>query len=121
MAAALLYDEKAGNLALHVRCYYDSARLRQRLDSRRSVRCITVNLTCRIDDYRPGFRPTRAFSAGLPVPALFRFTSASARWIASAARARAQHRSHGRPDTEERHQAIAKLLRDMAAHLRHRR
>src|ERR1700730_5889676 len=65
MAAALLDDEKAGNLALHVRCYYDSARLRQRLDSRRSVRCITVNLTCRIDDYRAGFDTDARVQRGL--------------------------------------------------------
>ena len=57
MAAALLGDKKAGDLALHLRCHDDAAGFRNRLHSRRSVRCITVNLTCRIHDDRAGFYP----------------------------------------------------------------
>ena len=87
VAAALLGDEQAGDLALHPRRDHDRARLGQRLHPRRDVRRIAVNLARRIDHHRPQFRcAMRAASAGLPEPAFLRFNSASARWIESAAR-----------------------------------
>jgi hypothetical protein len=53
----LLGDEQAGDLALHPCSDPNGPRLCQRLHSRRSVRRITVNLTCRIHDDRAGFDP----------------------------------------------------------------
>ena len=66
--------------------------------------------------------PMRALSAGLPEPAFLRFSSASARWIDE----RRPHRALGivllrHRIAEQRHQPVAELLGDMAAHLRHRR
>jgi hypothetical protein len=65
----------------------------------------------RITTTGPESIATRAASAGVPEPVFFRFNSASARWIASAARtARSASFSCAKP--------VAELL---AAHLRHRR
>ena len=50
MGAALLGDEKTSNLALHPRRHHDRAWLCERLNPRRSVRRITVNLARRIYD-----------------------------------------------------------------------
>jgi hypothetical protein len=58
----------------------------------------------------------RAASAGLPAPSFLRFNSASARWIESAARTA---RSASFSIAEQRHQSIAELLGDFAAHLCH--
>ena len=44
MAATLLGDEQAGDLALHPRCNHDRARLGQRLRTRRDVRHVAENL-----------------------------------------------------------------------------
>ena len=57
MAAALLGDKQAGDLALHPRCHDDRAWLRQRLHPRRNVGRIAVNLARRIDHDRSGFNP----------------------------------------------------------------
>ena len=51
MAAALLGDEQAGNLALHPRRYDDRAWLSQRLRSCRGVGCVPVNFASGIDHY----------------------------------------------------------------------
>jgi len=55
MAAALLGNEKTGDLVLHPRCHNDHAWLCQRLHPRRGVGRIAVNLARRIDHYRAGF------------------------------------------------------------------
>ena len=55
MAAALLGDEQAGDLALHTCSDPNGPRLCQRLQTGRSVGCISVNLTRRIDHYRTSF------------------------------------------------------------------
>ena len=55
MGAALLGDEKAGDLTLNPRCDQDTAGLAEPLHPRRSIGRIAVNLTRRIDHYRAGF------------------------------------------------------------------
>ena len=87
MGAALLGYEKTGDLTLHPRCHHDCAWLCERLDPSRGIRCIAVNLPGCIDHYRPDFDADRALSAGLRAPAFFWFSSTSALWIESAARA----------------------------------
>ena len=57
MAAALLGDKQANNLALHIRCHNDRTWLRQSLYARRKVGSIAINLTGRIDHDRSGFNP----------------------------------------------------------------
>ena len=84
MAAALLGDEKAGHLALHPPCDHDRARSANAC-ARRDF-ALAEYLARRIDHHRPRIdRYARA--AGFPVLAFLRFNPASARWIASAARA----------------------------------
>src|SRR5262249_23326192 len=98
--------------------YYDSARLRQRLHPRRCIGRIAVNLTRRVDHYRTSFNPdarverrlasTRVFAVDLRERALdgkggscCAFSVGLLRhWI-----------------TEQRHQPIAQLFGDVAAHL----
>ena len=88
VAAALLGDEQAGDLTLHPRRHHDRARLCQRLHPRRDVGRVAVNLARRIDHYRADFDPdARVRALACQQPAFLRFTSASARWIESAARA----------------------------------
>jgi hypothetical protein len=53
MAAVLLGDEQARDLALHPRRDHDRARLGQRLRTRRDVRHVAKDLTRRVDNYRP--------------------------------------------------------------------
>ena len=86
MTAALLGDEQAGDLTLHPRRDHDRARLGQRLRPRRDVRHVAENLARASTTTGPDSIAMRAASAGLPEPAFLRFNSASARWIASAAR-----------------------------------
>src|SRR5262249_49792136 len=57
-------------------------------------------------------------SAGLPVSAFLRFTSASARWVESAAAFGVVFLRHR--ITEKRHQTVAQFLGDVAAHFCHR-
>ena len=65
--------------------------------------------------------PIRAASSGLLVPAFLQFNSASARWIASAARAaRSASFSCATGYPNSAGQAVAKLLRHVPAHLGHR-
>ena len=87
MRAALFRDEQPGDLALHPRRDQNRARLGQRLHPRRDIGDVAVNLARRIHHRRTGFEPDAGGSSGLPVPAFLRFSSASARWIDSAARA----------------------------------
>jgi hypothetical protein len=122
MAAALLDDEETGDLTLHPRCHNDRTRLGQTLRSRRDVRYVAEYLACRIDHHRPsvdsdtrgkrGLAGTRVFAVQLGEPAL-----------------NSQRRPH-RPlgivllrqrVAEQRHQPVAELLGNMAAHFRHRR
>ena len=122
MAAALLGDEQTGDLALHPRRDHDRTRLGQRLRPRRYVRHVAENLARRIDHHRPSVdRDARG-----------------ERWLASAFvlavqlgeraldRERRPHRALGivllrHRIAEQRHQPVAELLGDLAAHLRHRR
>ena len=88
VAAALLGDEQAGDLALHPRRHHDRARLGQRLRPRRDVRRVAENLARRIDHHRPAFDPDARGERWLArASAFLRFNSASERWIARAARA----------------------------------
>ena len=120
--AALLRDKQACDLALHPRRDQDRARLGQRLHPRRNVGDVAINLARRIDHRRAGFEA----DAG------------DERWLAGAGilavqfsqraldRERRPRRALGvvlmrHRIAEQRHQPVAELLGDMAAHLRHRR
>ena len=88
MRAALFRHKQAGDLALHSRGDQHRARLGQRLHPRGNVGDVAVNLAGRIYHRRAGFEP----DAGAQAPACrcrrsCGSSSASARWIASAARA----------------------------------
>ena len=86
MRAALLGDEQAGDLALHPRRDQDRARLGQRLHPRGDVRRVAENLARRIDHHRPGFDADAGGKLWLADTRVLAVDSASARWIASAAR-----------------------------------
>jgi hypothetical protein len=87
MAAAFLNDKQTGDLLLHPRRHYDRAWFRLRLHPRRNVRCVTVNLARRIDHDRKNASAGKpALNARIGIETGPRFTSASARWIESAAR-----------------------------------
>ena len=86
VAAALLGDEQPGDLPLHPRRDHDRARLGQRLHARRDVGRVAENLARRIDHDRPGFNPDARGKLWLARAGVLALSSASARWIASAAR-----------------------------------
>ena len=122
MAAALLGDEQTGDLALHPRCHHDRAWLGQRLHPRRDVGRIAVNLARRIDHYRAGF------DADARVERRLARTGVLAVHLGERAldRERRPRRAFGvvllrHRIAEQRHQPVAELLGDVAAHLRHRR
>ena len=122
LAAALLGDEQAGDLALHPRRDHDRARLGQRLHPRRDVGRVAVNLARRIDHYRAGFDADaggerRLARAGvLAVQLGERALDRERRPRRALGIVLLRHRI-----AEQRHQPVAELLGDMAAHLRHRR
>ena len=122
VAAALLGDKQAGDLALHPRRHNDRAWLCQRLHSRRNVGRIAVNLARRIDHYRAGFDPDARVERRLAS------TGILAVHLGERAldRERGPRRAFGvvllrHRIAEQRHQPVAQLFGDVAAHLRHRR
>src|SRR5215472_11630761 len=66
MAAALLDDEQASDLALNLRCHQHCSRVCERLDPRRSVWCIAVNFPRRIDHHWAGFDTNARVERWLP-------------------------------------------------------
>ena len=122
VVAALLGDEQAGDLALHPRCHHDRAWLCQRLHPRRNVRRIAVNLARRIDHYRAGFDPDARVERRLASTGILAVHLGER----PLDRERGPRRAFGvvllrHRIAEQRHQPVAELLGDMAAHLRHRR
>ena len=120
--AALFRDEQAGDLALHPRRDQDRARLGQRLHPRRDVGDVAVNLARRIHHRRTGFE---ADAGGK-----FRLAGAGILAVQLGKRALDRQRRPRRAFgvvllrdriAEQRQEPVAELLRDMAAHLRHRR
>ena len=120
MAAALLGNKQANDLALHMRCHNDRTWLRQSLHARRNVGCIAINLTGRIDHNRAGFDPYPRVKRGLARSCI----------IAVHFGERALDRECGSRGafgvvllchriTEQRHEPVAQLFRDVAAHLRY--
>jgi hypothetical protein len=87
VAAALLSHEEARYLALHPRRDHDRARFGHNLRPRCDVRHVAENLACRVDHRRPGVDGDARGKRRLSSNAFLRFSSASGRWIASAARA----------------------------------
>ena len=120
--AALLGDEQAGDLALHPRRDQNRARLGQRLHPRRDVGDVAVNLARRIHHRRTGFETDagdelRLAGAGvLAVQLGQRALDRQRRPRRAFGIVLLRHRI-----AEQRHQPVAELLGDMAAHLRHRR
>ena len=120
--AALFGDEQAGDLALHPRRDQNRARLGERLHPRRDVGDVAVNLARRIDHRRTGFEP----DAG----GKLRLTGAGILAVQFGKRALDRERRPRRAlgvvlvrhrIAEQRHQPVAQLLGDMAAHLGDRR
>ena len=122
VGAALLGDKQTGDLALHSRRDHDRARLGQRLHPRRDIGDVAVNLARRIDHHRAGFDPDaggelRLAAAGiLAVQLGKRALDRQRRPRCAFGVVLLRHRI-----AEQRHQPVAELLGDMAAHLRHRR
>jgi hypothetical protein len=86
MAAALLGDEQASDLALHSGRNNDRTRLCQGLGPRRDVRYIAENLAARIEHHRAYVDGDPCGQSGLARAFVLAVQLASARWIASAAR-----------------------------------
>jgi hypothetical protein len=122
LRAALFRNKQASDLTLYPRRDQDRARLGQCLHTRRSVRRIAVNLSCRVDHYRAGFDTDARVE----------------RWLARAGvltvdfckRALDRERRPNRTFSvvflrdriaEQRHQPITQFFGDVAAHLRHGR
>ena len=121
VVAALLNDEKTGNLSLHTRCDKNCTWLGQRLDPSSDVGWIAVNLARRIDHYFASFNPYARVK----------------RWLAEN-RILAVHLGESALDrergprrafsvvflcywiTEQYHQSVAQPHGDMAAHLLYR-
>ena len=121
MRASLFGDKQAGDLALHPRRDHHRARLCQRLHPRRNVWRIAVNLARRIDYHRAGFEA----DAGVER----RLASAGVLAIDLGERALDRERRPRRAFgvvllrhriAEQRHQPVAELFGDMAAHLDYR-
>ncbi len=120
MAAKLLGDEQAGDLALHPGRDHHRARFGERLCPRGDVRYVTENLACRVHDHWTRLdRDTRGerWFARSSIPAVQLHQRALDR----------QRRAH-RPlgvvllrhwVPEQRHQAVAKLLGDFATDFRY--
>ena len=120
--AALFGDEQPGDLALHPRGDQNRARLGQRLHPRRDIGDVAENLARRIHHRGTGFEADAGDKLRL----------AGDRVLAVEFGERALDRKR-RPRralgivllrdriAEQRHQPVAELLGDMAAHLRHRR
>ena len=122
MAAALLGDEQAGDLALHPRRDHDRTRLGQRLHPRRDVGRVAENLARRIDHHRPGFDADAGGERRLAGAGVLAVQLGER----ALDRERRPHRALGivllrHRIAEQRHQPVAELLGDMAAHLGHRR
>ena len=122
MAAALFRNEQPRDLALHPRRDQNRARLGQRLHPRRDVRGVAENLAGRIHHHRTGFEADAGGERRLAR------TGVLAVQLGKRAldRQRRPHRALGivllrHRIAEQRHQPVAELLGDMAAHLRHRR
>ena len=122
MAAALLGDEQARDLALHPRRNHDRARLGQRLHPRRDIWHVAENLARRIHHHRPGFdrdaRGQRRLARAGVLAVQFGKRALD--------RERRPHRALGivllrHRIPEQHHQPVAELLGDLAAHFRHRR
>ena len=86
MRAALFGNKQTGDLPLHPRRDQNRARLGQRLHPRSDVGTSPKISPAGSTTTGPVSMPMRALSDGLPEPAFLRFSSASARWIDSAAR-----------------------------------
>ena len=120
MGAALLGDKQTGDLALHPRCHYDRAWLRQRLHPRRRVGRIAVNLARRIDHYRAGFDADACVERRLARTGILAVDLSERALDREGGPRRAfgvvllRHRI-----TEQRHQPVAQFFGDVAAHLRH--
>jgi hypothetical protein len=120
--ASLLGDEEARDLALNPRRDQNRAGLGQRLHPRRDVGDVPVNLARRVHHCRTGFETDAGGKfrlAGTRVLAV----ELSQCTLDCECRA---HRALGivlvrNRIAEQRHQPVAELLGDMAAHLRHRR
>jgi len=122
MAAALLGDEQASDLALHPRRDHDRARLGERLHPRRDVGGVAEDLARRIHYHRTSFDADaggerRLARAGvLAVQLGQRALDRQRRTRRTLSVVLLRHRI-----SEQRHQPVAELLGDVAAHLRHRR
>ena len=122
MRAALFGDKQAGDLALHPRRDQNRARLGQRLHPRRDVGDVAVNLARRIDHRRAGFEADaggehRLAGAGvLAVQLGQRALDRQRRPRRALGVVLLRHRI-----AEQRHQPVAELLGDMAAHFCDRR
>ena len=122
MRAALFGDKQSGDLALHPRRDQNRAGFGQRLHPRRDVGDVAVNLARRIHHRRAGFEPDaggerRLAGAGvLAVQLGQRALDRKRRARRALGIVLMRHRI-----AEQRHQPVAELLGDMAAHLRHRR
>ena len=119
MAAALLGDEQTGDLALHPRRDHDRTRFGQRLRPRRDIRYVAENLTRGIDHHRPGL-DRDARGQGRLARALVLAVKLGQRTLDRECR---PHRALGivllrHRIPEQRHQPVAELLADFAAHIR---
>ena len=120
--AALLGDEQSGDLALHPRRDQDRTRLGQRLHPRRDVRRVAVNLARRIHHHRTGFEADAGGKLRLAGTGILA-VELGERALDRQRRARRAFGIVLLRDriAEQRHQPVAELLGDVAAHLRHRR
>jgi hypothetical protein len=120
MAAALLGDKQAGDLALYPRCDQHRTRLGQRLHPRGDVGRIAENLARRIHNHRTGIEADagaerRLVGGGVPAvefdqPAL----DGERRPRGTLRVVLLRHRI-----AEQRHQPVAQLLGDVPAHFGH--
>src|SRR5271165_5810461 len=86
MLAFVLGDEQPGDLALYGGGDEDCAGFGRRLHARGDIRCLAEHFARSVDDDRSGFEADAGGKLGRAERALRALRSASARWIASAAR-----------------------------------
>ena len=120
MPAALLGDEQAGDLPLHPRRHHDRTRLGQRLRPRRDIRHVAENFARCIHHHRPQLDGNARGKRGLSGVGVLAVQLGQRPLDRERRTDRAlgiillRHRV-----AEQRHQAVAELLGDLAAQFRH--